>query len=387
MLAHSKTLARGRMRILYSHRVQSRDGQSVHIEELVAAFRAAGHEVLVVGPGFYAQAEFGAESRLVAVLRRLLPGALSEFAEIAYGLHAYRRLMRAARAFAPDLIYERYALYHLAGAWVARRTGLPLFLEVNAPLADERSRFGGIQAKRLAFALERHVWRAATRVLAVTFVLRDMIAAAGVPPSRIEVVPNGVVLARFPPPVLRYPPDPAVELGFVGFVRSWHGMDAVIDAMAAYQGPRPVRLTVIGDGPVRAELERQAARLGLAERVRFTGVVGHAEVPALIAKFDIALQPKVVAYASPLKVFDYMAAGRAIVAPDQPNIREILQHGRTALLFDPDAPGALWAAIRRLIEDAKLAERLGTAARAELEARDYTWRANAERIVALAAGP
>ena len=367
------------MRILYSHRVQSRDGQSVHIEELVAAFRAAGHDVLVIGPGFYEKAEFGGESRLIAVLRRMLPGALGEFAEITYGLHAYRRLRQACRTFAPDLIYERYGLYHLAGSWLGRRTGLPFYLEVNAPVALERSRFGGIQAKRLAFALERFVWRSATRVLAVTEAMKEMIVEAGVPASRIDVVQNGVVLERFPVQPPRLDRD-AVELGFVGFVRSWHGMDAVIEAMSGYDAKRPVRLTVIGDGPVRAELEQQAAALGLAGRIAFTGVVGHAEVPALIAGFDIALQPKVVAYASPLKVFDYMAAGRAIVAPDQPNIREILQHEATALLFDPERPGALWEAIRRLIEEPGLIERLGVAARAELERRDYTWRGNATRI-------
>ena len=78
------------MRILYSHRIQSRDGQSVHVEELVAAFRALGHEVTVVGPGFYEQSGFGQESRAVALLRRLLPGALAELAELADQLAGLR---------------------------------------------------------------------------------------------------------------------------------------------------------------------------------------------------------------------------------------------------------------------------------------------------------
>ena len=127
---------------------------------------------------------------------------------------------------------------------------------------------------------------------------------------------------------------------------------------------------------------------GLGARVHFTGLVEHHAVPGHVAGFDIALQPQVVAYASPLKIFDYMAAGRAIVAPDQPNIREILEHGRTALLFDPeapfDSPTGLWAAIRQLAGDAGLRARLGAAARAELEAKDYTWAGNAQRVAALA---
>jgi glycosyltransferase involved in cell wall biosynthesis len=365
------------LRILYSHRIQSRDGQSVHVEELVAAFRALGHEVTVVGPGFYDHSGFGGESRMIARLRRLLPGPLGEFAELAYNLPAYRRLARACRETRPDLIYERYNLYFFAGTWLARRTRIPLFLEVNAPLAAERAKYAGIAFGALARLTERAVWRAADLVLAVTDVLRGEVLAAGAAPAQVRVVPNGVVLERFaaPPPPRHNPP----VLGFLGFVRDWHGLDAVIRGMAEHP-ETPAIFTVIGEGPARPDLEALAASLGIAERVRFAGIVPHADVPTTVAGFDIALQPRVVDYASPLKIFDYMAAGRAIVAPDQPNIREILAHDRTALLFDPSAPGAMWAAISRLLADPTLRSRLGTAARAELETRDYTWRGNAGRI-------
>jgi glycosyltransferase involved in cell wall biosynthesis len=376
------------MRILYSHRIQSRDGQSVHVEELVAALRQAGHEVLVVGPAFYEQASFGGESRLVSLIRARLPKALGEVAEILYNLPAYRRLRGAQRRFAPDLIYERYNLFHLAGTLVSRRTGIPLFLEVNAPIAEERSRFGGLRLQRFGHALERHVWRSADRVLAVTGVLKSMIAAAGVPPERIEVVPNGCKPDAFAG--LRRHPDPTspgagtLVLGFVGFVRTWHGLDTVIAAMAEQPDAAALRLVVVGEGPARAELEAQAEALGIAGRVRFDGLKPHEDIPGLVAQFDIALQPRVVPYASPLKIFDYMAAGCAIVAPDQPNIREVLVHGENALLFNPDKPGAMWAEIRRLANDAALRERLGEAARARITQADYTWRGNAERVVAWA---
>jgi glycosyltransferase involved in cell wall biosynthesis len=367
------------MRILYTHRIQSRDGQSVHVEELIAALRAEGHEVRVVGPGFYQASSFGGESRVVALLRRLLPGALGELAELAYNVPAYFRLRRACRDFHPELIYERYNLFYLAGTWLARANRVLHFVEVNAPLAEERARYGGLQLRLLARAAERMVWRKADYVLAVTEVLRQRVLAAGVAPDRARVVPNGVALDRFP--TAPAPAGSPVVLGFVGFVREWHGLDAVIRGMPAH--PDMV-FDVIGDGPARPGLEALAASLGVASRLRFTGVVEHAGVPRAVAAFDIALQPKVVDYASPLKLFDYMAAGRAIVAPDQPNIREILEHNRTALLFDPAQPAAMWAAIARLLSDQALRRALGEAARATLERRDYTWRGNARRIVAWA---
>lgn len=367
------------MRILYSHRIQSHDGQSVHVEELIRAFRANGHEVMVVGPSFYESADFGGESKTVAILRRLLPGVLGEFAELAYNIPAWWRLRRAYRGFKPDFIYERCNLYFLAGALIARLTGAILFLEVNSPLAAERAKFGNLRLRWIAAALERFTWRSATRVLPVTRVLGDILVEGGVAPDRIEVVPNGVVLDRFP---LKAPSAASQEvtLGFVGFIRTWHGLNTVVDAMPG----QPLRLTVVGDGPARPELEQQAAELGIADRVHFTGIVPHEAVPDHVATFDIALQPAVTAYASPLKIFDYMAASCAIVAPDQPNIREILRHEENALLFAAHDPNAMWAAIRRLMLDTDLRHRLGHAARADLESRRYTWLGNAERIAAWA---
>jgi glycosyltransferase involved in cell wall biosynthesis len=369
------------MRILYSHRINSHDGQGVHVMELVRALRAAGHEVHLVGPSFFEQAEFGGESRLVAFARRLLPGVLSELAELAYNIPAYLKLKAAWRAQKPDFVYERCNLYFLTGAWLARRHKVPLFLEVNSPLADEREKHGGLRLPWLARRLERTTWRSATRVLPVTHVLADILAANGVDPARITVIPNGIDPARFPPRAA--PASPAeITLGFVGFVRAWHGLDRVIEGMAGAAARS--RLIVVGEGPAVPDLQALATRLGIAHRVHFAGLVPPDQVGAYVRDFDIALQPSATPYASPLKIFDYMAAGCAIVGPDQPNIREILTHAKTALLFNPSAPGAMWESIKTLIADADLRRRLGEAARAHLERCDFTWAANASRVITLA---
>ncbi|MBV8614332.1 MAG: glycosyltransferase family 4 protein, partial [Acetobacteraceae bacterium] len=292
---------------------------------------------------------------------------------------AYLRLARAFRAFQPDIVYERYNLFYVAGALLARRWRVPFYVEVNAPLADERGREGGLGLAGVARAMERFVWNRAARIAAVTGVLRDTIAAQGAPRARIEVVANGIDMASFAAIPAASGHGETVTVGFVGFMRAWHGLDRLLQE-AARHGDARVQLLIVGDGPALAGLRRQAETLGLGRRVRFTGLARRDAVPGLLAEMDIVIQPKAVAYASPLKIFEYMAAGRAIVAPDQPNIREVLAHEETALLFNPAEPDATWRAVLRLVEDAPLRHRLGVAARAEIARRDYTWRANAERI-------
>ncbi|HEY2540464.1 MAG TPA: glycosyltransferase family 4 protein [Stellaceae bacterium] len=369
------------MRILYSHRVHSRDGQGVHIEELVSALRRAGAEILVVGPGAYKRAEFGGESALLAAIRRALPAAFGELAELYYNIPAALSLHRAAKSFNPEVIYERYNLYYLAGILLKRWRRIPLYLEINAPLAEERARFSRLKLRRLARALETAVWRSADRIFVVTEALKAIVAAAGVQPDRIAVVPNGVDHEAYPlVPYMALAAGP-VRIGFIGFVRDWHGLDAVIDGLARPHDP-PIRLIVAGDGPARPALEQQARQSGVSELVEFVGVKQRESIPDLVRSFDIALQPRAVAYASPLKLFEYMAGGRAIVAPDQANIREILGDGETAILFDPQDPAALWRAILRLAGDPLLRERLGRAARLALDTHGYTWQANAARITA-----
>jgi glycosyltransferase involved in cell wall biosynthesis len=371
------------MRILYSHRIQSRDGQGVHLDSMVAALRAQGHEVLVVGPATYEQASLGGESRLVALLRRWLPAFLAELAELAYSIPSYIRLTRATSVFRPDAIYERYNLFFLSGAMLARRYNLPYLVEVNAPLAEERTRFGNLRLQRLARWSEAFVWRTADCVLPVTAVLAEYVAAAGVPRERIVVVPNGIDLDAFPDVVAPTSGKDELVLGFVGFVRSWHGLDRVVRAIATWQGHPRLSLVLVGDGPARQELEQLAAELNITDRVRFVGLAERHAIPGLVASFDIALQPAAVPYASPLKVFEYMAAGRPIVAPDQPNLREVLEHNRTALLFSTARSEAMWEAVLRLAGDAALRIRLGAAARAEILSRNFTWTGNARRAAAL----
>ena len=373
------------MKILYHHRIRSKDGQYVHVEEMIAALKALGHEIVIVAPTAMEKEEFGADAGMVAWMKRHLPRMLYELLEFAYAVLAYFRLRRAVREHRPDCLYERYNLFLPAGIWLKRRYGLPMLLEVNAPLYEERARYDGIALRRLARWTQHSTWRGADYVLPVTRVLGDMVAAAGVSEARIRVIPNGIDPARF-----SAAPDTATAkrmlglqdklvLGFTGFLRDWHGLDGVIDLIAR-DADAARHLLVIGDGPARATLEAQARRLGIADRLTITGIVGRDDIARHVAAFDVALQPAVVAYASPLKLFEYLALGRAIVAPAQPNIMEILSDGQNAVLFEPGNPDALAAAIERVSRDAELRQRIAAGARASIAEQGLTWHRNAERV-------
>lgn len=376
------------MKILYHHRTAARDGQAVHIEEMIAALRARGCDVVVVEPPKEAKTAFGSGAGGVSALRRMLPKWVMELMEIAYSVVAYRRLRRAVLDHRPDVFYERHNLYLLAGKWLKARFGLPFLLEVNSPMMIERHRNDGLALPALARGLEIGVWKSADVVLPVTQVLGDILVEGGVRAERIEVVPNGINPHEFASVPDRDEAKRRVGiegrfvLGFTGFVRSWNALDQAIDFIAEARRP-DLLLLVVGDGPARKELLDHAERRGVVDQVRFTGVVERADIPGWVSTFDVALQPAANAYASPLKLFEYLALGRAIVAPRQPNILEVLTDGDNAVLFDPQVPRSFFTAIERVTGDAALRTRLGEAARATITRRGLTWDRNAERVIAL----
>jgi glycosyltransferase involved in cell wall biosynthesis len=377
------------MKILYHHRIRSKDGQYVHLEELTRALRDLGHEIILVGPAAIEKEEFGAEAGIVASLKRNLPKFLYEFLEFCYSFWVYARLRAAIRQHKPDCLYERCNLFQVAGAWAKRAYKLPMLLEVNAPLLEERQKYGGLSLVALARWSQNYVWRAPDYLLPVTEVLAVYLRRAEVPDSKIVVIPNGVNLARFQRTMDRAEAkhqlglDGRLVLGFTGFVREWHGLECVIDLISQMGDTAPVHLLLVGDGPARKSIEDHARKLCVERSVTITGIVPRDEVARYIASFDVALQPAVVPYASPLKLFEYMILGCAIVAPAMPNLCEILVDGENAFLFDPEKPESLSAALARVCSDAAFRERIGKSAAKTIIERKLTWENNARIVVSL----
>jgi len=362
----------------------------VHIRSLQQAWRELGHEVLEFSlVSRSAAAGSGAprpRSRWSALAR--LPRFARELAEYSYTGYARSRLFTLLDRERPDFLYERYAFGNAAGVIAARRAQLPIVLEVNSPMVLELSRTRGLSFARTAQRMERFIFREATRVCVVSEVLGGMLVEMGVERRRIFTTPNGVHLEQF-----EYEdraaaralaradlglPQRALVLGFVGYYRDWHRLDLVVEALARLPG---AVLALVGEGPAAEALRARAQACGVQDRVHFCGTRAHAEIPALLPAFDVALVPAINPYASPLKLHEYMAAGLATVAPDQPNLREVLQHEQNALLVPAGDGQSLGAALLRLANDAPLRTRLGQGARRTIEQRDLTWRGNAARVV------
>jgi glycosyltransferase involved in cell wall biosynthesis len=371
------------MRILYHHRTLADGAEGIHIASMVDAFRALGHEVRVCG----ATAAPGRKATRAATLKARLPGVAFEAASVAYNLPEYLAMRRAIREWRPDLLYKRHARYDVGPVLAARRASLPTVLEVNAVYSARPYRdFEPQVLQPIAACLERVALRAATTVMAVSSPMAAQVQRlAG---RAAIVVPNGADPIAFDPATVTPATGPwsdgGLLLGWSGGLRAWHGLDLLLEALAGL--PTDVRLLIVGDGPARADVEAQALRLGLDKRIFITGLLPAAAMPSYVAAMDVG----VVAHertgvASPMKLLEYMAMGKAVVAPDLPNIRDVLTAERTGLTFAAGRAEDLRTAIERLTDEA-LRHRLGQAAR-DMIVRERNWHAIAAQVLASTCGP
>ncbi len=376
------------MKILYNHRVASKDGQYVHIEEINKAIKSLGHDIVMVAPKLSDEASFGSDSGLVSKLKQRLPKAVYEVLEFLYSFVAFFKVIYTILKTKPDVMYERYNLFFLGGIWAAKLCNIPLLLEVNSPLFEERDEYGGIALKRFARWTEYYAWRNADTVLPVTQVLANYIKKAGVPDSKIEVIPNGVELSRFNPALFNER-KPELEgkcvVGFVGFCREWHHLDKVMRSLASQQRDDIIFL-LVGDGPVLEELKQLAIELEFDKQFISTGLVKRENLPYWLSQIDIALQPAVTPWASPLKMIEYLAMGKAILADDSPNIKELLTHNQDSLLFPSGDINAMTESLIQMVDNPVLVQTLSANAKALISDKGLEWRNNAQRIITLFEG-
>jgi len=366
--------------------VFGRKGCSVHVQEMIRALTTQGARVELFATRLGGLAPPGLEPVTVRELPRSSHNETRTRERSA--LKANGALRRALYRFGPfDAIYERYSLWSCAAMAYARETATPGLLEVNAPLVEEQAEHRVLCHRAAALRIAQRNFGAALSIIAVSDAVAGYVGRFAIPMERVHVVPNGVDPARFPhvdrPSRLRE--DETFTLGFVGTLKSWHGLPMLVEAFGTLHAEDPrVRLIVVGDGPERDRLKESLETRGLAAATVLTGAVAPQLIPEWLAAMDVAVAPYAAQadfYFSPLKVLEYMAAGLPVVASRIGQLTELIAHDRTGLLCTPDDPEALAAQLRRLREAPELRLRLGTAARTVV-VRDHTWHAATRRIFA-----
>jgi glycosyltransferase involved in cell wall biosynthesis len=367
--------------------VGSAKGASIHVWEMIRALGQEGHETALVARRVVAAPATLAQISVIGSPPRGFRHAVLGPPMMRIDNHRVQRaLTTAVKRFAPDLIYERYALGQTVAATVAQRHGVPHILEVNAPLAIERATVAGQQPNADAVALEHATWRGAHLVVVPSHPLADMVRAAG--QERVVVTPNAVDPELFAAPSTE--PHLRQELGladrlvvgFVGTARPWHDLETLVAAMALVPEDLQATLLVVGEQPP-ADVLAEAARRGV--EVVVTGPVLHSRVPAYLATIDVAVASlwshPTMSYFSPLKALEYLAAGCPAVVADVGDLQRLADKN-VAIPYHAGDPASLASAVTTVATDSKLRAQLRVAGREY--AASWSWRAVAKAVIAAA---
>ncbi len=334
-------------------------GASIHLRSMIRALCRAGHDV---------------------TLCTQRPGGLDGPVQVIEGTTT-ETLVDAARRCGAEAIYERYSLGHLDGLRAARALGIPLALEVNAPLVEEAGRFRPNTLSSQDATWELKLWRDADLVFAVSRELRDHIRGVRGHEQGLEHLPNGVDPRIFPspPPPRRQGP---FTLGFLGHPKPWHGGELLPHLVAGLErhGLR-VRLRIVGGGPGADALAETMASMGLGDRFEATGPLPQDAAIRSLQETDLGLAPYLPAktfYFCPLKVLETMAAGLPLLATSIGDVPALT--GEAARLVSAGDLDELIDAAASLLQNPEERERLGREGRARVF-DSFTWDRTAGRVI------
>lgn len=278
-----------------------------------------------------------------------------------------KRLLPLARELQPDILHAHSPVLDAVPAIrVGRTLGIPVVYEIRAfwedAAVDHGSTREGSLRYRLTRALETWAVKQADAVTVICEGLRGDLVARGIAPGKITVIPNAVDIDQF---AVGGKPDPELKmrlglgtsrvLGFIGSFYAYEGLDLLIAALPAIVRQMPdVKVLLVGGGPQDAALKRQVMALDLKERVVFTGRVPHAEVGRYYDLVDVLVYPRhpmrLTELVTPLKPLEAMAQGRLMVASDVGGHKELIQDGKTGVLFRAGNAGDLASKVVALLK-------------------------------------
>jgi glycosyltransferase involved in cell wall biosynthesis len=289
----------------------------------------------------------------------------------------------------PDAVYFRSSLTMIP-ALISWLIGAKLLMEINGDAVSEEYRDGHPIRAWLTNIIEHINCKIAHHI----FVLTEGLSAVaqsryGVPARRISVVPSASDPSHFRPldpvecrKILGIPPN-RLTVGFMGILYRHQGVDKLLQAAPEIIRAVPeTQFLIIGDGPARAELEALAKKLGITEHFKFAGQIPYDSAPTAVGAIDIAVAPFAAnrGETSPLKIFDYLACGKPVVATRIPAIEALQREIDSLILVPPDSGKELAATVIKLLKDAEMRKELGGKGRRYVE-QTYNWQSIAERYM------
>lgn len=387
-------------------------GASVHVREFVTALAEQDHHVVLLcatmGSGndsppagiIELPHEQNRQATLAEAERLGVTGIeedqvlFREVEKLANDRQLAGRALEAMRQvnFQPDIIYERYSLFHRAGNQLAKMLGIPRIVEMNAPLVEEQERFRGLRLKTIAEEFSAESLCGAAHIVAVSDAVKEAAVATGVPPEHITVIANGVDTRRFQhgngneQNCLVHGLGNRPVIGFIGSLKPWHGLDFLLDAFRQIRSAQPdAALMIVGDGPGMAGLQKRITAENLEQDVILVGHVPHADIPAYLTAMDLTVAPYDAQehfYFSPLKVVESLAAGRPVVAPAIGQLPELVRNGMTGLLYPPGDADIFASHVIELLKHPQRRMEMGRLA-ATLARKEFSWNRIAQRVTTL----
>lgn len=369
-------------------------GASVHVQEVIKGMLQRGLEVTLFAQRLGGDVPEALKSIKTHTLGELPKDSGEVRARAALAANSQAEAMLEAEG--PfDLVYERYSLWSNAGMNFARKHGCAGVLEVNAPLIEEQKKHRELPLEAEAQAVAESVFANADAMIAVSPGVKQYLETFEKAVGRVYVVANGVALDRFAPAAARnlerlqkLSAESEVTVGFLGTLKPWHGLAILAEAWALLrQNGQNVRLLIVGDGPEYESIRSSIAERGLLDFVTFTGAVQPDNVPDWLGQMDIAVAPYPHMehfYFSPLKIYEYMAAGIPVVATRVGHLEEVVAHGHNGMLVEAENPRQMADCIDGLIRNPAELLRLGRAARRTAE-QEHSWLSVVDRILKITA--
>jgi glycosyltransferase involved in cell wall biosynthesis len=290
-----------------------------------------------------------------------------------------------------DVVHYRNIWDGLHIAQNKKRFGYKTIFEVNGlPSIELKYHYPGLDSELISKIKEQEIatLHLSDAILCPSNVTRDYIASLGLNRKLVTVIPNGVSASDFSPSPLPAREGRVPVLLYIGTLADWQGLDIVIRALPKILAQQDVRLQIVGRGRSRQRkiLSKQIRKLGVEGSVIIQPAIPHHEIPSLIAESDICIAPlglndrNVTQGACPIKVLEYMAAGRPLLVSNMPIVRELVREDVDALLFSPNDPDDLARQVIALLNDPYLSKRLAESASARALSK-FTWHESQKKLI------